>query len=122
VGEFAELFALDGVVMAGRVAPDGRIAEYEAGPLFIENPVTMEMAHWFCTAITMMFGSMAYALDVVSRTASGFDLPGWLPQKGWAYTGGDYMIMVRSDRFLIAERAKLGSLDELDRLMGGTQP
>ena len=27
-------------------------------------------------------------------------------------------IVVRGDRFVIAERAKMGSLDELDRLLG----
>ena len=120
VSEFDELVAVDGVVMAGRFGPDGRVAEYKANPWFVKNPVTSEMAHWFCTAITTMFGSMAYAIDVVSR--SGFDMPSWLPMKGWAYTGGDYMIAVRGDRFIIAERAKLSSLDELDRLAGSRQP
>jgi roadblock/LC7 domain-containing protein len=120
VSEFDELVAVDGVLMAGRFGPNGRVAESKASPWFVENPVTAEMTHWFCTAITMMFGSMAYAIDVVSR--GGSDLPSWLPLKGWAYTGGDYMIAVRGDLFIIAERAKLGSLDELDRLVGSRQP
>jgi roadblock/LC7 domain-containing protein len=114
VSEFDELVAVDGVLMAGRFGPDGRVAEYKANPWFVRNPVTAEMAHWFCTSITMMFGSMAYAIDVVTRT--GFDLPSWLPMKAWAYTGGAYMIAVRGDRFIIAERDKLASLDELDRI------
>jgi roadblock/LC7 domain-containing protein len=113
VSEFDELVAIDGVLLAGRFGTDGRVAEYKANPWFVKNPVTAEMAHWFCAAITTMLSSMAYAIDVVSRT--GFDLPSLLPMKGWAYTGGDYMIAVRGDQFIIAERAKLGSLDELDR-------
>jgi hypothetical protein len=40
---------------------------------------------------------------------------------GWAYSG-DYTIVVRGDRFMIADRAKVGSLDELDRLLGSRQP
>jgi roadblock/LC7 domain-containing protein len=57
-----------------------------------------------------MLGSMANAIDCANR--SGFDQSSWLPVKGWSYTGGDYAIVVRGDRFAIAERAKVGSLDE----------
>jgi hypothetical protein len=32
-------------------------------------------------------------------------------------SGGDYVIVVHGDQFVIAERAKLGSLDELSRLL-----
>ncbi len=119
MSEFDELVAADGVLMAGRLGPDGRIAEYKADPWYIENSAATEMTHWFCTAITMMFGSMAYAIDGFSRT--GFDQSSWLPVRGWAYTGGDYTIVVRGDRFMIAERAKVGSLDELDHLLGNRQ-
>ena len=37
--------------------------------------------------------------------------------RSWTYTGGDYVIAVYGDRFMIAERAKIGSLDELSRLL-----
>jgi roadblock/LC7 domain-containing protein len=119
VSEFDELVALDGVLMAGRFGPDGRIAEYKATRWYVANPAAMEMAHWFCTTITMMFGSLAYAVDSLTRT--GFDQSSWLPVKGWAYTGGEYSILVRSDRFLIAERAKLGNFDKLDRLLSNPE-
>jgi roadblock/LC7 domain-containing protein len=116
MSEFDELVAHDGVLMAGRLGQDGRVTESKAASLFVANPGSAEMAHWFCSAISTMFGSMAYAVDRVNRTA--FDDSSWLPVKGWAYHGGDYSIVVRGDRFMIAERAKLGSLDELDRLLG----
>jgi roadblock/LC7 domain-containing protein len=116
VGKFDELVALDGVLMAGRFGPDGRIAEHKASRWYAENPVSMAMSQWFCTAITSVLGSMAYAIDVASH--SGFDQSSWLPLKGWAYTGGDYAIVVRGSEFIVAEREKLGSLDELDRLLG----
>jgi roadblock/LC7 domain-containing protein len=116
VSEFDELVAADGVLMAGRFGSDGRIAEYKVDPWYVANPMAADMAHWFCAAVTTMFGSMAYAFDCANR--SGFDLPSWLPVKGWAYTGGDYLVVVRGNRFMIAERAKLGSLDELDHLLG----
>lgn len=31
----------------------------------------------------------------------------WLPVKGWAFTGGDYMVAIRGNAFIVAERAKL---------------
>jgi len=120
VSEFDELVALDGVLMAGRLGPDGRVAEYKAHPLYVANPAVAEMALWFCAAITTMLGSMAYAIDSVTRT--GFGQTSWLPVKGWAISGGDYTIVMRGDRFVIAERAKIGSLDEVSQLIGSGQP
>jgi roadblock/LC7 domain-containing protein len=120
VSEFDELVALDGVLMAGRLGPDGRVAEHKAHALYIANPAAADMALWFCAAITTMLGSMAYAIDSVTRTA--FNQTSWLPVKGWAVSGGDYMIAMRGDRFVIAERAKIGSLDEVSHLVGNGQP
>ena len=118
--EFKELVAVDGVLMAGRIGPDGRVAEHESAAWYVGNPAATQMAQWFCGAVTMMLSSMAYALDMAKQT--GFDQTSWLPVKGWAFNGGDYMIAIRGDRFIIAERAKLGSLDELIRLIDKRQP
>jgi roadblock/LC7 domain-containing protein len=120
VSELDELVSMDGVLMAGRFGPDWRVAEYKRKALFIENPSAVELTQWFCAAITMMFHSMAFAVDVIGRT--GFDQTSWLPVKTWTYSGGDYAIAVRGDRFLIAESATLGSLDELNRLVNKGQP
>ena len=78
------------------------------------------MALWFCAAITTMLRSMAYVIDSVTQTP--FGQTSWLPVKGWAFTGGDYTIFMRGDRFVIGERAKVGSLDEISRLTGDGQP
>jgi roadblock/LC7 domain-containing protein len=120
VSEFDELIALDGVIMAGRLGPDGRVEEYKAHALYVANPAAAEMARWFCAAITMMLQSMAHAIDSVTRT--GWDQTSWLPVKGWAVSGGDYTIAMRGDRFVIAARDKIGSLDEVSRLLGNGQP
>jgi roadblock/LC7 domain-containing protein len=66
-----------------------------------------------------MFGSMAYAVDTL--TQSGFNQASWLPVRSWTYSGGDYVIAVSGDRFLIAERAELGSLDDLNQLLHAGQ-
>jgi hypothetical protein len=41
--------------------------------------------------------------------------------RSWIDSGGDYIIAVAGDQFLIAERAKIGSLDELTTLLGSEQ-
>ena len=115
MSEFDELVASPGVIMAGRFGPDGRVAEHKTTGLYLENPAGTGMAQWFCAAITAMFGSLAYAVDLVDQ--SGFNETSWLPVRSWTYTGGNYVIAVYGDRFMIAERAKIGSLDELSGLL-----
>ena len=115
MSEFDDLVKLDGVAIAGRFGPDGRIAEHKSAAMFAENPQLREMAGWFCAAATMMFKSMAFAVDTVRR--SGFDETSWLPQKAWAYWGGDFALVVYGDRFVFAEAEKIRSLDELFRLV-----
>ena len=115
MSEFDELVARPGVLMAGRFGPDGRVAEHKTTGLYVEIPVLTRIMQWFCSAVTAMFGSMAYAVDAVNQ--DGFNQTGWLPVRSWTYSGGDYLIAVYGDRFLIAERAKLGSLDDLNQLM-----
>ena len=120
MSEFDELVASPGVFMAGRFGPDGRVAEHKSKSLYVTNPAAAAMAQWFCAAITMMFRSMAHAIDLVSQ--SGFNQASWLPVHSWTYSGGDYVIAVRGDRFMIAEGARIGSLDELNRLLRAGQP
>jgi roadblock/LC7 domain-containing protein len=120
MSEFDELVASPGVLMVGRFGPDGRVAEHKTTDLYVATPAGIGMTQWFCAAITTMFGSMAFAVDIVNQ--SGFNETSWLPVQGWTYTGGDYAIAVRGDRFMIAERAELGSLDEMSRLLRAGQP
>ena len=119
MSELDELVTRPGVLMAGRFGPDGRVAEYKTTGLYVENPALTGVAQWFCAAVTTMFGSMAYAVDTV--TQSGFNQASRLPVRSWTYAGGDDAIVVHGDRFLIAEHAKPGSLDELSQLLRGGQ-
>jgi roadblock/LC7 domain-containing protein len=109
--EFDELVAHRCVMIAGRLGPDGRVAEHKSESLFIENQAMLEMAHWFVAAVTMMLTSMGSALDQL--TAAGT----WLPTSGWTYRGGDYAIAVDAAKFVVAEAAKIESLDELASLL-----
>ena len=69
MNEFDDLVSRRGVIMAGRLGPDGRVAEHKSESLFIENPAMLEMAHWFVAAVTTMLTSMGSALDQL--TAAG---------------------------------------------------
>jgi roadblock/LC7 domain-containing protein len=111
--------ASPGVLTAGRFEPDGRVAEHKSPGLHIAIPALTRMAQGFCAAITTMFSSMAYAVDIAEQ--SGFDESGWLPLRSWTYSGDDYVSAVRRDRFLIAERAKLGCLDDLNHVLHAGQ-
>ena len=113
--EFDQLISRDGILLAGRFGPDWRIAEHKSKGLYFENPQAVEMAQRFCAAVTVMFSSMAFAMDEVNRT--GFDQTSWLPQKSWTFSGGDYSIAVYGDRFVFGEAEKIQGLDELRRLL-----
>jgi roadblock/LC7 domain-containing protein len=110
-----DLVKSPGVLMAGRFGSDGRIAEQKTAALVVERQPTADMGKWFCTAITSLLGSMAFAVDSMNR--SGFDKTSWLPVEAWTFTGGDYAVAVHGDLVVIAERAKIRSIDELSRLM-----
>jgi roadblock/LC7 domain-containing protein len=120
MSELDELVKSPGVLMAGRFGPDGRIAEQKTTKLFVERQPTADMVVWFCSAITALFGSVAFAVDSMNRSA--FDQTSWLPVTGWTYTGGDYGLVVRGTLFVFAERAKIRSIDELSGLIHEAQP
>jgi roadblock/LC7 domain-containing protein len=63
MSEFDELVASPGVLMAGRFGADGRVAEHKTTAC-TSNPALTGIAQWFCAAVTTMFGSMAYAVDM----------------------------------------------------------
>jgi roadblock/LC7 domain-containing protein len=73
-----------------------------------------------CAAITMMLALTAYAVDALNE--SGFQPNQLAASAELDVHGGDYVIAVYGDRFLIAEGAKLGSLARLDHLLGTSRP
>ena len=111
MNEFDDLVSRRGVIMAGRFGPDGRVSEHKSKGLYIENQAALEMAHWFTSAVTMMFASMAAALDQLTVAGS------WQPMTGWTYNGGDYGIAVHGTHFVFVESAKIESLDEMAGLL-----
>jgi roadblock/LC7 domain-containing protein len=107
MNELDDLVSRHGVIMTGQLGPDGRVAEHKSESLFIENPAMLEMAHWFVAAVNMMLTSMGSALDQLTVAGT------WLPTTGFTYRGGDYAIAIVGANFVVAESAKIESLDEL---------
>lgn len=107
---FDELISRDGVIVAGRLGPDWRIAEHKSVGLFMEDPRAFELMSSFSTAIHMMFNTMALAMSSVAFVS-------WQPVNGWAVSSGPYSIVVHGDRFVFAETDKVGSFDELRNLL-----
>ena len=111
MSDFDELVSRPGVIMAGRLGPDGRVAAHKSEGFYVDNPAALEMAHWLSSAVTMMFASMAAALDQMTVAGS------WLPMVGWTYNGGDYGIAVHGTHFVFVESGKIKSLDEMAELL-----
>jgi roadblock/LC7 domain-containing protein len=52
----------------------------------------------------------------------GFSPSTWTPIHGWAASGGIYSIAVDGDRFVVVETDKVGSFDELRKLLQAAKP
>ena len=115
MSEFDELVSRRGVLMAGRFGPDWRVAETKSKGLFVELPQAIEVMGSFCAAIQSMFDALAVAM-------SGFSPSTWTPVHGWAASGGSYSVAVHGDRFVVVETDKVGSFDELRRLLQAAKP
>ena len=59
MGEFGELVKRHGVLVAGRLGPDWRVAENKSVSLFIEIPQVFEMMTSFWASIQMTLNTMA---------------------------------------------------------------
>ena len=101
-----ELLDIEGVVAAGEFNPDGSLVDYKA-----EMDMSQEMAEMtaqFTATVTMMFNTLASSYTQVSGMQ-------WVPQQGWAYSGGDWTVAVGGDRgiFIETEKADFNQLFEV---------
>ncbi len=92
-----ELLNIDGVVAAGEFTADGKLVDYKA-----KMDMSQEMAEMtaqFCATVTMMFNTLAGAFAQLSQM-------NWVPQQGWAYSGGDFTAAIGGNRGVFIETAK----------------
>jgi roadblock/LC7 domain-containing protein len=117
MGEFDELVSRRGVLVAGRLGPDWRVAEHKSTSLFLEIPQVFEMMASFCASIQMTLNTMALALTRVSPVPET-----WWPVKGWGASIGAYSFALLGNRFVIGQTEDIRSIDELLDLLRQVTP
>jgi roadblock/LC7 domain-containing protein len=91
-----ELLSINGVVAAGEFTADGRLVDYRAK--MDMSPETAAMAAQFCATVTMMFNTLAGAFTQLSAM-------NWVPQQGWAYSGGEWTVAIGGNKGVFVETA-----------------
>lgn len=92
-----DLLNIEGVAAAGEFTADGQLVDYKAK--MDMSPEMAQMTAQFCATVTMTFNTMAGSFTKLS----GMD---WVPQQGWAYSGGEWTVAVGGNRGVFVETAK----------------
>lgn len=98
-----ELLEIDGVVAAGEFSPDGSLVDFQASIEMSDELAAMSAQ--FCASVTMLFDTLGGAFSEMSEME-------WVPQQGWAYSGGEYTVAVGGNRgvFIETEKADFNEL------------
>src|SRR4030095_13067073 len=101
-----DLLKIDGAVAAGEFAPDGAVVDFKAN-MNMSRELAATTAQ-FCATVSMLFNTLAGAHSQLSGMR-------WLPQQGWAYSGGDMTVAVggRYGIFIRTEKADFTRLFEV---------
>ncbi len=92
-----DLLKIEGVGAAGEFTADGKLVDYKA-----RMDMSREMAEMtaqFCATVTMMFNTLAGGYTQLSEMK-------WVPQQGWAYSGGEWTVAIGGNRGVFVETAK----------------
>ena len=92
-----DLLDVEGVVAAGEFTPDGELVDYKAKMDMSEEMA--QMTAQFCATVTMMFNTLAGSFTQLSGM-------NWVPQQGWAYSGGEWTVAIGGNRGVFIETAK----------------
>jgi roadblock/LC7 domain-containing protein len=97
VATLQELLDIAGVVAAGEFNPDGSLVDFEASMDMSDEMA--QMTAQFCATVTMMFNTLAASFTQLSGM-------NWVPQQGWAYSGGEWAVAIGGNRGVFVETAK----------------
>jgi roadblock/LC7 domain-containing protein len=92
-----DLLKIDGVVAAGEFTADGKLVDYRARMEM--SPELAAMTAQFCATVTMLFNTLAGAFTQLSGM-------NWVPQQGWAYSGGEWTVAIGGSRGVFVETAR----------------
>ena len=105
-----ELLNINGVVAAGEFTVDGKLLDYKAK--MDMSPELAAMTAQFCATVTMLFNTLAGAFSQLSKM-------NWVPQQGWAYSGGDWTVAIGGNRGVFVETTKADFNQLFQELVGG---
>lgn len=104
-----ELIKIDGVMAAGEFTADGKLIAYKAN---MDMPPEMAaMSAQFCATVSMMFNTLGGAFTQLTPMR-------WVPQQGWAYSGGDMTVAVGGNKGVFIKTAK-ADFNELFKILVG---
>ncbi len=92
-----DLLDIEGVAAAGEFTPDGELVDYKARMDMSEEMA--QMTAQFCATVTMMFNTLAGSFTQLSGM-------NWVPQQGWAYSGGEWTVAIGGNRGVFIETAR----------------
>jgi roadblock/LC7 domain-containing protein len=105
-----ELLKINGVVAAGEFTVDGKLLDYKAK--MDMSPELAAMTAQFCATVTMLFNTLAGAFSQLRKM-------NWVPQQGWAYSGGDWTVAIGGNRGVFVETTKADFNQLFQALVGG---
>ncbi len=104
-----DLLDIEGVAAAGEFTPDGELVDYKARMDMSEEMA--QMTAQFCATVTMMFNTLAGSFTQLSGM-------NWVPQQGWAYSGGEWTVAIGGNRGVFIETAKADFNQLFEALVG----
>ena len=104
-----DLLDIEGAA-AGEFTPEGDLVDYKAKMDMSEEMA--QMTAQFCATVTMMFNTLAGSFTQLSGM-------NWVPQQGWAYSGGEWTVAIGGNRGVFVETARADFNRLFEALVGG---
>lgn len=109
MSKLENLLNIEGVVAAGEFTADGKLLDFK-GKMEMPDEIA-HMTAQFCATVTMMFSTLAGAHTKISGM-------NWLPQQGWAYSGGEWTVAVGGNTGVFVETSKADFNKLFEALVG----
>lgn len=106
-----ELLNIEGVVAAGEFTSDGNVVDFQT-KMGLPSEVA-EMLSQSLAIITAIFNNLASSREPLSQTQR-------IPWRGWAYSVGDWALVVGSHKGVLVETAK-ADFDTLSEALVGSE-
>ena len=108
-----ELLRLKGAVASGEFSSDGKVKEFRSKSNELSSEVA-DLTAQFAASVSQLLGTLAVAHSKIS----GFN---WIPEQGWAYSGGELTIAVGGNRGVFVKTAEADFNQLCEALIGSRQ-